>query len=43
MYLFKNRKYVSNVVDLRNLVVDEFHKIPYLGHPTISQDDNNHK
>lgn len=32
MLLFKNRKYVHDVVDLRRLFMDEFHKIPYSSH-----------
>lgn len=33
MLFFKDQNYVPYVVDLRNLIMDEFHKRCYLGHP----------
>jgi hypothetical protein len=31
--LFKNRVYVPNSQELRNLVLKEMHNVPYVGHP----------
>ena len=31
--MHKNRFYVPNFVELRKLVMDEMHKVPYAGHP----------
>jgi hypothetical protein len=33
MLLYNNRLHVPNSVDLRHLIMDEFHKRPYVGHP----------
>ena len=30
---YKNIIYIPNVVDLRRIVMDEIHKMPYFGHP----------
>lgn len=30
---YKNRLYVPNQNDIKNLILDEFHKRPYVGHP----------
>jgi hypothetical protein len=32
MFLYNNRPYVPNSIDLRCLIMDEFHRIPYVGH-----------
>lgn len=32
LLFFKEKEYVPYVDDLRNLIMDEFHKGPYLGH-----------
>jgi hypothetical protein len=31
--LYKNIEYVSNVLDLRLVILKEMHNIPYAGHP----------
>jgi hypothetical protein len=33
LLLYNNRLYVSNSMDLRHLIMDEFHRRPYVGHP----------
>lgn len=33
MLMFKDKCYVACVIDLKKLVMDEFHKITYSGHP----------
>jgi hypothetical protein len=33
LLLYNNRLYVPNSTDLRHLIMDEFHRRPYVGHP----------
>jgi hypothetical protein len=33
MLLYNNMLYVPNLAELRHLITDEFHKIPYVVHP----------
>ena len=33
LLMHKNRVYVPNFVELRKLVMNEMHKVPYAGHP----------
>jgi hypothetical protein len=32
LLMYNNKLYVPNLVDLRNLIMDEVHRIPYVGH-----------
>jgi hypothetical protein len=31
--MYNNMMYIPNLVALKNLIMGEFHKIPYVGHP----------
>ena len=33
LFVYKNRIYIPNVVDLRKTGMDEIHKMPYSAHP----------
>jgi len=33
LLIYRKRIYVPNHIHLKNLILDEFHKIPYAGHP----------
>jgi hypothetical protein len=33
LLMYKIRLYVPDLVELRKLIMDEFHKRPYVGHP----------
>jgi hypothetical protein len=32
MLMYNNRLYIPNSSELKNLIMDEFHKRPYVGH-----------
>jgi hypothetical protein len=31
-FIYKNRMYIPNSLDLRRIIMDEIHKMPYSGH-----------
>jgi hypothetical protein len=33
LLLYNNRLYVPNSTELKHLIMDEFHRRPYVGHP----------
>jgi hypothetical protein len=33
LLLYNNKLYVADSTELKHLIMDEFHRIPYVGHP----------
>jgi hypothetical protein len=33
LLLYSNKTYIPDLADMKNLIMDEFHRRPYVGHP----------